>query len=66
MNNTLYVNDYQINEIICGTIVFVILFVMYNIFYGILSIPNIIYNGVAFLIMMYVANLGYNFSGKYL
>lgn len=65
MNDILYIDDYQMNETIIGTVIFIILFTIYKLFFSKISIVNILYTGFIFLVIMYSSHLGYNFSSKY-
>ena len=65
-NNLLYLNNYQLNELSIGTLIFCILFVGYLFLTKSLSIFDVIYTTMAFALTYFIANLGYNFVIYYI
>ena len=55
-------SSYQINELIIGTIYFVILYIIYRIIMKQVNIFDIFYCGVAFFLTLLSMNVIYNYS----
>lgn len=55
-------SSYQINELIIGTIYFVILYIIYRIIMKQVDIFDIFYCGIAFFLTLLSMNIIYNYS----
>ena len=55
-------SSYQINELIIGTIYFVILYIIYRILMKQVNIFDIFYCGIAFFLTLLSMNIIYNYS----
>ena len=62
----MYLNNYQLCEMIIGSLIFIVLFIIFSFIYGSGSITDAIYCYFAFLILYYLSNLSYNFVVRYL
>jgi hypothetical protein len=65
INNVLYLNNFQLNEMVVGSLIFVLLYIVYCFITKTLSIFDTIYCLIAFIIMYYISNIGYNFVVYY-
>jgi len=55
-------SSYQINELIIGTIYFIILYIIYRILMKQVDIFDIFYCGIAFFLTLLTMNVIYNYS----
>ena len=62
----MYLNNNQLCELIIGSLIFIVLFIIYNFIIQSGSIIDTIYCYFAFILVYYLANLSYNFVVRYL